>query len=108
MEYKRSNITIFGRATILKTLGLSQLVYSASNLVVPQGIADMIKTKSFRFIWRNKKDKIKRSDLYQDLDTGGILMTDVNIMFKALKLAWIPSPYDIRQEKLGHHSKPLF
>ena len=84
------DLTIFGRATILKTLGLSQLVYSASNLVVPQGIADMVKTKSFRFIWRNKKDKIKRSGLYQDLDTGGIRMTDVNIMFKALKLAWIP------------------
>ena len=84
------DLTIFGRATILKTLGLSQLVYSASNLVVPQGIADMVKTKSFRFIWRNKKDKMKRSGLYQDLDTGGIRMTDVNIMFKALKFAWIP------------------
>ena len=66
------DLTIFGRATILKTLGLSQLVYSASNLVVPQGIANVVKTKSFRFIWRNKKDKIKRSGLYQDLDTGGI------------------------------------
>ena len=31
-------------------------------------------------IRRNKKDKIKRSGLYQDLDTGGIRMTDVNIM----------------------------
>ena len=50
----------------------------------------MVKTKSFRFIWRNKKDKIKTSGLYQDLDTGGIRMTDVNIMFKALKFAWIP------------------
>ena len=84
------DLTIFGRATILKTLGLSQLVFSAPNLVVPQGIADMVKTKSFRFIWRNKKDKIKRSGLYQDLDTGGIRMTDVTIMFKVLKLAWIP------------------
>ena len=44
---------------ILKTLGLSQLVYSVSNLPVPQGIADAVKTKSFKFLWRNKKDKIK-------------------------------------------------
>ena len=84
------DLTIFGRAMILKTLGLSQLVYSASNLVVPQGIVDLVKTKSFRFLWRNKKDKIKTSCLYQDPDTGGIRMTDINIMFKALKLAWIP------------------
>ena len=75
---------------ILKTLGLLQLVYSASNLVVPKGTVDLVKTKLFRFLWRNKKDKIKRSGLYQDQDSGGIRMTDTNIMFKALKLAWIP------------------
>jgi len=34
-----------GRAIILETLGLSQLVYSASNLLVPQGIADAIKNQ---------------------------------------------------------------
>jgi len=101
------DLTILGRATILKTLGLSQLVYSALNLVVLQGIADMVKTKSFRFIWRNKKDKIKRSGLYQDLDTGGIRMTDVNIMLKALKLAWILRLMTSDKKKLGHHSKPL-
>ena len=50
------DLTIFGRAMILKTLGLSQLVYSVSNLPVPQGIADAVKTKLFKFLWRNKKD----------------------------------------------------
>ena len=81
------DLTIFGRAMILKTLGLSQLVYSASNLVVPPGIADIVRTKSFKFLWKNKKDKIKRSGLYQEPDRGGIRVTDLNIMFKALKLA---------------------
>ena len=66
------DLTIFGRAMILKTLGLSQLVYSASNLVVTQGIAETVRTKSFKFLWRNKKDKIKRSGLYQEPDRGGI------------------------------------
>ena len=79
-----------GRAIILETLGLSQLVYSAPNRLIPQGIADAVKTKSFKFLRRNKKDKIKRSSLYQEPDSGGIRMTDLNIMFKALTLAWIP------------------
>ena len=72
------DLTIFGRAMILKILGLSQLVYSASNLVVPQGTVDSVKTKLFRFLWRNKKDKIKRSGLYQDQDREGIRMTDTD------------------------------
>jgi len=37
-----------------------------------------------------KKDKIKRESIYQDYDKEGICMTDVDIMIKALRLAWIP------------------
>ena len=51
------DLTIFGRATILKTLGLSQLVYSASNLVVPQGIADMVKQNHLELSGEIKKMK---------------------------------------------------
>ena len=36
------------------------------------------------------KIKIKREGLYQDIHKGGLRMVDIEIMFKALKLAWIP------------------
>ena len=52
------DLTLFGRVLIIKSLALSQLVYSASNLNVPQEIMPMIKTKLFKFLWKNKKDKI--------------------------------------------------
>ena len=84
------NLTIFGRDMLLKTLGISQLIYSASNLNVPKGIVEILRTKYFKFLWKNKKDKTKRSGLYQNLDNGGIRMTDFDIMLKAPKLAWIP------------------
>ena len=75
---------------ILKSLGLSQLIYSSSILNIPEGFANLVKTKLFKFLWKNKRDKIKRSGLYQDLEKGGLRMIDIEIMFKALKLAWIP------------------
>jgi len=53
--WSASDLTIFGRAMILKTLGLSQLVCSASNLVVPSRTADIVRAKSFKFLWKNKK-----------------------------------------------------
>lgn len=84
------DLTLFGKVMIIKTLGISQLIYSASNLTVPAGIEDSVKTKCFKFLWRNKKDKIKRSGLYQDTSKGGLCMTDMSLMFKSLKLAWIP------------------
>ena len=81
------DLTIFGRAMSIKTLVISQLNYSASNLNVPKGIVEIVRTKYFKFLWKNKKNQIKRSGLYQDLDNGGIRMTDFDIMLKALKLA---------------------
>lgn len=88
--WKSRDLTLFGKVLILKTLGLSQLVYSASNLNVPEEISDIAKKKLFNFLWNGKRDKIKRAGLYQDFDSGGLRMTDVGLMLKALKLAWIP------------------
>jgi len=51
---------------------------------------DAIKYELFGFVWNNKKDQIKRESIYQDYDKSGIRMTDVNVMIKALRLAWIP------------------
>ena len=87
--WRARDLTLFGRVLIIKSLALSQLVYSASNLSVPQEITPIIKTKLFKFLWKNKNDKIKREGLYQDRDKGGIRMIDVETMMKAFWLAWI-------------------
>ena len=87
--WRARDLTLFGKLLIIKSLALSQLVYSASNLNVPQEIATIIKL--FKFLWKNKNDKINREGLYQDRDKGGIRMIDVETMIKALRLAWIPS-----------------
>ena len=81
------DLSLFGRVMILKSLG--QLIYSSSILNIPEGFAHLVKTKLCKFLWKNKRDKINRSGLYQDLDKGGLRLIDIEIMFKALKLAWI-------------------
>lgn len=68
---------------------MPNLVYAASNMTVPKGIFASVKEKQFRFLWKNKKDKIKRASVYQDYCQGGLRMVDIEIMAKALRLAWI-------------------
>ena len=43
-----------GRTLLAKSLEISQLIYLASMLSVPQ-----VQSKLFAFLWKNKKDKIK-------------------------------------------------
>ena len=48
---------------LVKTLGLSKLVYAASMLGVPEMVIKRVQEKIIKFLWKNKfkKDKIKRS-----------------------------------------------
>ena len=80
--WRARDLTLLGRVRIIKSLALSQLVDSLSNLNIPQEITPIIKTKLFKFICKNKKDKIKREGLYQDRDKGGIRMVDAETMIK--------------------------
>ena len=67
-------------------MGLSSLIYSISNVNVPKEIVSMVKDKMFRFLWKNKKDKIKRTSMYQDLSTEGLRMVDIELTINRLDL----------------------
>jgi len=83
--------------------------YSSSILNIPENFVRLVKTKVFNFRWKNKRDKIKRSGPYQDIDKGGLRMIDIEIMLKALKLAWIPRLQPVFQKaKLENSSRLLF
>ena len=54
------DLTLFGRTLLVKSLSLSQLIYSSSMLSVPEPVIQQTQTKLFSFLWKHKKDKIKR------------------------------------------------
>ena len=54
------DLTLMGRTLLVKALGISKIVYSASLLCVPEEVIKRVQEKLFSFLWRNKKDKIKR------------------------------------------------
>ena len=83
------DLTLYGRTLLAKSLGISQLIYSASMLSVPESIIQQVQSKLFAFLWKNKKDKIKREVLYLPLSKGGLKFPCFGTMVKALRLSWI-------------------
>ncbi len=43
----------------------------------------------FAFLWKNKKDKIKRRVIFQSLSDGGLNTMNFRTMVKSLRLSWI-------------------
>ena len=83
-------VSLFGKCLIVKTPGISQIVYSASMLDISPNDTSGIKKSIFSFIWNKKPDTIKRNIMCQHFINGGCgPLPDPDILFKSLRLAWI-------------------
>ena len=51
ITWQRRNLTLYGKKNIVKTLGISKLIYSASVLPVPDHYIQEINKLTFNFIW---------------------------------------------------------
>ena len=60
---KRRKLTLYGKINIVKTLGLSKLIFNASVLYIPHHYIEQISEMTFNFIWDGKPAKIKRKTL---------------------------------------------
>ena len=87
-------MTLLGRINIVKTLGISKLVYNTSVLVVPPNFDKEVNNACFRFVWNFKPDKIKRSTLIGPFDKDGLQMVDFSMVDKVLKAAWVKRLYE--------------
>ena len=83
------DLTLMGRTLVVKALGISKLVYTASMLTPPEEVIKSVQEKLFNFLRRNKKDKIKREVLFQRPNKGGLNFPNFRTTVKALRLSWI-------------------
>ena len=87
--WKRRNLTLMIKINIVKTLGLSKLIYSASVLTMSRRTVERINRIIFNFIWDGKPAKIKKKTIIAERKYGGLKMIDFELMEKSLKIAWI-------------------
>jgi len=87
--WQSRSLTLFGRVLITKCLGISQLVYSMSILDTPSEYIKATNSLLFKFIWKKKQDQIKRKLRSLEYSDGGLRASNIEVMSKSLKLAWI-------------------
>ena len=88
--WSNRDLTPIGKVTIVKTLGLSQLVYLFQILPnPPQNIMKDLEKIIFNFIWNGKPDKIGRSTMIGTLSSGGLKVTHIFSFIHSLKCTWV-------------------
>ena len=87
--WRKRNLTIYGRAISINVIILSQLLYNMNMVVTPEYVLEEVETCIYDFLWKGKKDKIKRVCMTNDFSKGGIRVTDIRSKLTALKASWV-------------------
>ena len=87
--WKRRNLTIFVKCTIINTLAISKKLYNDSILQNPDNDFFQKCFKNYIQLHLEKRDRIKRNTLIDKIEYGGIGIIDVESKFYATKATWI-------------------
>jgi exonuclease III len=84
-------LTMEGKALIIKTFGLSQIIYNMQSYNFNLNELKMTEKLIFQFLWSTKdnpegRDRIKRSIMKNDYSKGGMKITDLECLDRSLKL----------------------
>ena len=86
--WKKRDLTIFGKITIIKTLCLSKINHIIMNCEHEIENITYINRLFYNFLW-GKRDRIKRNNLICNIEDGGVNMIDIESHCEVLKAAWV-------------------
>ncbi len=82
-------LSLKGKVTILKSLALPILYYPMSVLPIPTEVVEIAENMIFDFIWSQRRPKIKKDVIIQDIHNGGIKVPSFKVMVEANRISWI-------------------
>lgn len=88
-NWKRRKLPLLAKINVIKSLGLSNLIFTVSAVPNPENFSDQENKITFNFIWNNKKAKIEKNAIIGERENGGLGMIDFSLMNKAFKYVWI-------------------
>ena len=93
------NLSFKGRAIVANILAASKLWYLASFDHVPKEIINEANSKLWNFIWRGKREVIKRGIFIQRYDDCGKKVVNIEEKINALQLKWLMKLFEKNPDK---------
>ena len=89
--WKARSLTLIGRVQIVNTLIASLMVQKL--ILLPIDVNDVffqqVKTIITKFLWKDKKPKIKIETLFQTIPQGGLKLSNIELRNTAFKATWV-------------------
>ena len=102
--WKMRDLTLHGKVQVIKTLGISRLLY-VINLTNPHtALLKQLEQQLFSFLWKGP-EKIPRKTMIGSVAEGGLGMPDIFSIYKAQRINWLRRLLD---DEVVHPWKRLF
>ena len=88
------NLTLLGRIQIIKTFAIPKFMFRASQIPLTKEIIKEINSVLFKFVWKSRKDKIKRKTLISDYKNGGLRMPHLETLIKTQRIMCMKKYFD--------------
>ena len=86
--WKQRQLSILGKVQIIKTVGISKLLFVCNMSIVPDKIIKEAKSIFFKFLW-NGPNKIKELSTVGDIQQGGMKMPHLESINESLRVVWV-------------------
>ena len=83
--WKWRNLTILGRIQIVKTFIVPIFMYRAGSISLDKEVIKEANSIIFDFTWKGK-DKVKRSSLVSEIETGGLKAPHLESIIKTQRI----------------------
>ncbi|RUA06506.1 MAG: hypothetical protein DSY43_01870 [Gammaproteobacteria bacterium] len=86
--WKMRNLTLYGKSQVVRSLAISQLLFVCSKISVPHSFIKKVEKEITKFLWNEKKPKVKYKTLIADYNEGGIRLPDFESIIQANRAGW--------------------
>lgn len=87
--WKRRDLSLKGKITIVKSLALPQLIYVTNVVHVPEQFITNVDKEIRNFVWNGKPAKVKTTTMIGNFENGGLKMPHFSTIVKSQKIMWI-------------------
>lgn len=92
-------LSITGKIKVIKSLAVSKFVHLLTTLLTPnESFLKELETLFYSFICGGKDDKIARKTIINDIEDGGLKVSDIRSLAKALRISWIKNVWAVNHQ----------
>ena len=92
--WKSRSLSFVGKSLVVNVLGLSELLYLAKTLIMPNWVLSRVNQLIWPFIWGSCMETVARNTCFLQPISGGINLSNFKLKCNALKLSSLVSVID--------------